>query len=70
MRTNMGTIDRALRLIVAAALLYAAFGGAAIAAAGALHWIAIAVAAVFILTALVGNCPVYSLLGIKTCRAA
>lgn len=70
MRTNMGMIDRGIRLIVAAALLYGAFGGAAILAAGALHWIAIAVAAVFILTSLVGNCPLYSILGIRTCRIA
>jgi hypothetical protein len=70
MRTNMGMIDRGILLIVAAALLYGAFGGAAILAAGALHWIAIAVAAVFILTSLVGNCPLYSILGIRTCRIA
>ncbi len=70
MRTNMGMIDRGLRLVVAAALLYAAFGGAAVVAAGVLHWLAVAVAAVFVLTALVGNCPLYSLVGIRTCRAA
>jgi len=70
MRINMGMIDRGTRLIVAAALLYGAFGGAMFLAAGALHWMAIAVAAVFILTALVGNCPLYSLIGIRTCRAA
>ena len=70
MRTNMGMIDRGIRLILAAALLYGAFGGAAVFAAGALHWIAIAVAAVFILTSLVGNCPLYSLVGIRTCRTA
>ena len=70
MRTNMGMIDRSIRLIFAAALLYGAFGGAAVLATGALHWIAIAVAAVFVLTSLLGNCPLYSLVGIRTCRAA
>ena len=30
----------------------------------------IGVAAVFILTSLAGNCPLYSILGIRTCRAA
>lgn len=69
MRTNMGTIDRVLRLVVAAGLLYAAFG-TAFAADGALHWAAIAVAVVFALTAIVGNCPLYSILGIRTCRVA
>ncbi|MBN9245002.1 MAG: DUF2892 domain-containing protein [Mesorhizobium sp.] len=70
MRTNMGTIDRGLRLVVAAALLYAAFGGATVLAAGILHWVVIAVAVVFILTSFVGICPLYSILGIKTCRSA
>jgi hypothetical protein len=69
MRTNMGTFDRGLRLVVAVALVYAAFGTAT-AAAGVLHWAALAVAAVFALTALVGTCPLYSILGIKTCRTA
>lgn len=69
MRTNMGTIDRGLRLVIAAVLVYAAFG-TAVAAAGALHWLALAVAAVFTLTAVVGNCPLYSILGIRTCRAS
>jgi|APFEC2959095171_1045051.scaffolds.fasta_scaffold00286_42 ABC-type siderophore export system fused ATPase/permease subunit len=69
MRTNMGTIDRGVRLVVAAALLYAAFG-TAFAATGLLHWAAIAVAIVFTLTALVGTCPLYSILGIRTCRVA
>ncbi len=66
----MGTIDRGLRLVVAAALLYAAFGGATVLAAGILHWVVIAVAVVFILTSFVGICPLYSILGIKTCRSA
>ncbi|WP_244437543.1 YgaP family membrane protein [Roseivivax isoporae] len=64
----MGTLDRALRIVVALGLLYVAFG-TTVAAAGLLHWLAIAVAAVFVLTALLGNCPLYTLVGIRTCRA-
>ncbi len=48
-------------------LLFAAFGLAA-AATGVLHWLAIVVAAVFVLTAAVGFCPLYSLVGLRTCR--
>lgn len=70
MSKNMGSIDRVVRLVVAAALLYAAFGGAAVAAAGVVHWLAIAVAVIFAITAVVGNCPIYSVLGIRTCRVA
>ncbi len=68
MTRNMGGIDRGLRILVALVLLYAAFA-TEFAAAGAIHWIAIAVAAVFTVTALIGNCPLYSVIGVKTCRA-
>lgn len=69
MARNMGTLDRGLRIVAALVLLWAAFG-TAFAAAGILHWVLIAIAAVFILTALIGNCPLYSIVGIKTCRAS
>ena len=68
MTTNMGKTDRAIRLIVAALLVYVAFG-TGIAAAGILHWLALAVAVIFTVTALIGNCPLYSILGIRTCSA-
>lgn len=67
MTTNMGKIDRGLRLAVAAALLFIAFGTAML-GSGLLFWIALIVAAVFTLTAFVGNCPLYSVIGLKTCR--
>lgn len=67
MTKNMSTLDRGLRLVVAAILVWVAFG-TGFAAAGVLHWLALAVAAIFALTALVGNCPLYSIVGIKTCR--
>ncbi len=66
MTVNMGKIDRGLRLVVAAALIYFAFATGS----GILFWLALAVAAVFFVTALIGNCPAYSILGIKTCRAS
>lgn len=68
MTKNMGSIDRGLRLLVAAVLLYLAFG-TTILGAGPLMWIAVGVAAIFTLTSLVGTCPLYSLIGVKTCRA-
>jgi len=60
-------MDRGLRLAVALVLLVLAFT-TQFAAAGLLHWAFIAIAAVFILTSVVGNCPLYSIVGIKTCR--
>lgn len=68
MTTNMGSVDRIARLLIAAVLLYLAFGTAVL-GGGVLFWLAIAVAAVFALTAAVGNCPAYSVLGLKTCRS-
>lgn len=67
MTTNMGKFDRGLRIAVALLLLVLAFG-TGFAAAGVLHWLFILIAVVFVLTALVGYCPLYSVFGIKTCR--
>lgn len=67
MTTNMGKFDRAARLLIAAALVYAALGTSML-GAGVLFWLAVIVAAVFTLTAFVGNCPIYSIIGLKTCQ--
>lgn len=62
MTTNIGTIDRALRIIIGIALV-------ALAATGTIGpWGYIG--AVPLATALLGWCPAYSLLGIKTCKTA
>ena len=66
MTTNMGKIDRTLRIVIAAALAYAAFGTTLL-GTGALFWLALIVAGVFTLTAFVGNCPLYRIIGLKTC---
>lgn len=66
MMKNMGTIDRGGRLVIAALLAYLALGAGML--TGFLFWIALAVAAIFTLTAFVGNCPLYSIVGLKTCR--
>lgn len=65
MTTNMGKIDRGLRLIIAAAIVFVAFGTAML-GSGIVFWLALVVAGVFTLTAFVGNCPLYSFLGLKT----
>lgn len=67
MITNMGKFDRWIRLAIAALLLYLAFGTTLL-GGGVLFWLALIVAGVFTLTALVGTCPLYRVLGIKTCR--
>jgi len=65
MKLNMGTLDRRLRLfLVAPALIII---GVLTGPGGLLATGLYAVAAVMIATSLVGSCPLYTLLGIKTC---
>lgn len=64
MNTNVGTIDRVLRVIIGVALLwYALF-----AAPTGYNWIGW-IGVVPLITALVGVCPLYSILGVSTCPA-
>ena len=63
---NMGTADRATRLTIAAVLLVLAFVTGSL-GSGVLMWIAVALAVVFTVTALVGTCPLYRLVGMNTC---
>ena len=67
MTTNMGKLDRGARVAVALLLLFLALVSGAL-GSGVLFYFGIGVAAVFTLTALVGNCPLYSIIGLKTCR--
>ena len=66
MKKNMGVIDRIFRVCVAAFLAVLYFRGYV---SGLTGIIAIVVAVVFLLTSIVGNCPLYSLFGISTCRS-
>jgi hypothetical protein len=64
MRTNLGTIDRILRVALGVALLMFAIPiGFPATGWNWIGWIGI----IAILTALVGVCPAYSVLGISTC---
>lgn len=61
----MGSIDRALRILLAVGLVVMYFSGII---SGTIGILAIVVAVVFALTSLVSMCPLYSLLGIKTTK--
>lgn len=67
MSINMGTLDRGLRLAVAAILLFLAFGTSVL-GSGVLLWLGLIAAVVFTLTAFAGNCPLYSVVGVRTCK--
>ncbi|WP_298948491.1 YgaP-like transmembrane domain [uncultured Paracoccus sp.] len=63
----MGSADRALRLTIAALLAFAALV-TGIFGQGLWFWLVLLVAAVLALTAVFGSCPLYSILGVKTCN--
>ena len=65
MTSNVGTIDRMIRLVLASVLFYLGL----IVYSGSNLGIALAVAgAVALFTGLVGFCGLYRLLGINTCK--
>lgn len=66
MTTNMGMIDRALRFVIGSALLILAL--VTDITGGWTFWAALIIGAVFCGTALIGNCPLYTILGIRSCR--
>ena len=63
MRRNEGTLDRAIRASLGIVAIIAAF----VAGAGPLAIVLGVVAAVLLVTAAVGFCPLYRLLGVSTC---
>lgn len=64
MKTNEGMLDRVIRLVIAAGAFYVFFTG------DRPNWeyAVLAVGVVMALTALTGFCPLYALLGVKTCK--
>jgi hypothetical protein len=62
-KTNEGTIDRALRILVGAALLVWFFVDQG---TGFWHYAKL-IGIVPLITGLVGSCPAYSIFGINTC---
>ena len=65
MTKNMGSLDRTIRPIIAAVLIALFFTKVV---TGTLGIILLIVAGIFLLTSLAGNCLIYSLFGINTCK--
>jgi hypothetical protein len=61
MQTNVGTIDRLVRVIIGVVLLAAVF-----AVEGSARWFGL-IGIVPLVTALLRWCPLYTLLGLNTC---
>ncbi len=62
---NMGGLDRGIRIAVALVLGYVYFTGAV---TGWLAIVCAVLACVMLLTSIISFCPLYTLVGIKTCN--
>jgi len=65
MKTNMGLADRIIRIAIAIAIVILYLNGVISGIAGILL---LAIAAIFLVTGLIGTCPLYRLLHINTCQ--
>ncbi|MDP3393694.1 DUF2892 domain-containing protein [Sediminibacterium sp.] len=64
MKKNMGTVDKAIRVVIAAVIAGLYYTGTI---SGTLGIVLLVFAGVFVLTSLVSFCPLYTLFGISTC---
>ncbi|MFQ5519170.1 MAG: DUF2892 domain-containing protein [Mariprofundus sp.] len=64
MKVNVGTIDRILRLVAGAAVIAFGYMGGLEAP---WNMVAIGAGSVFVLTAVIKFCPIYTILGLSTC---
>ena len=64
MKKNMGGADRSIRMLLAAVLAYLYFSGIV---TGTWGLVLVILGGVFVLTSLVGFCPLYTAVGINTC---
>jgi len=65
MKKNMGSTDRLLRVVIALGIIGLSLAGIL---SGALAIVLLVLSAVFLVTAIIGFCPLYAPLGINTCR--
>lgn len=65
MLTNEGTADRVARLVIAVVAAVVAFS---VGAGSVLGIVLLVVAAIMLVTAAVGFCPLYRIFGISTCK--
>ena len=66
MKPNLSTLDRAIRVVVAALFLYLYFAGIV---TGAFGIVLLVLGAVFVLTAIVSYCPLYAMFKFSTLKS-
>ncbi|MCX5880581.1 MAG: DUF2892 domain-containing protein [Deltaproteobacteria bacterium] len=62
---NMGTLDRAIRIVIAVVIAVLYFNGNL---SGLTATVLGIFAIIFIITSFVGFCPLYSVIGLSTCK--
>jgi len=65
MKKNMGTSDKAVRIIIAVAIAVLYYTNVI---SGSLAIVLMAVGIIFLLTSLLNFCPLYTVFGINTCK--
>jgi len=65
MKKNVGTGDRFLRVMIGVITLILGLSGML---DGTLKWVALGIGAIMVLTASMQFCPLYTLLGVNTCK--
>jgi hypothetical protein len=65
MKKNMGTIDKVIRILVAVMVVILYFTNLI---SGTLAIILLAVSAIFVVTSILGFCPLYLLFGLSTSK--
>jgi len=65
MKQNVGTIDKILRIAIAAIMAYLYFSETV---TGTLGIIALAIGVAALITSAVGFCGLYSIIGVNTCK--
>jgi hypothetical protein len=65
MKANMGSIDRIIRVIIAAVIAGLYFFNVI---SGVVAIILLSLAGVFVLTSAISFCPLYTLVGLNTCE--
>ena len=65
MKVNMGSIDRIIRVVIAAVIAGLYFFNVI---SGVVAIILLSLAGVFVLTSAISFCPLYTLVGVNTCE--
>ena len=65
MKKNMGTVDKVIRILIAVVFVVLYFTNVA---SGTLGIILLILAAVFVVTSLLGFCPLYALIGLSSSK--